>query len=717
MDRKVFMKIRFKQTFACIAFIAMYITTSYQPLVAANQASNQRPACIYEKLAEYHMPSLANLASDEEIKQQQFQKQNAEKLKDKKLNEIVVPPIGEVEKLKLFYNIVSAANQFVAPSNILHENVVHDLEFFSGPQANLTHHIFKYVDETQTTMGKIELQRLLAQPLTSVRNLQARQEAIKTLVENEKLANIIETYLQHIKSTENELVWFWKQIDEATEQFFSQVYFGKKFFIDFSGYNKNVAALELSALWTTVMVPSLVITEPFIGIALGVMFRRWIVRMDGFGNRDSFMHDYRQTLETTWRVIKDGAFRIPLGLGEYHNAPAYLRLLTVGASALVIWTFYRELSSAIREAHQCNTISNMIQSKMINVATYTNSLKMLGKIIATDKTLQQALPEFKALIELNQTESNEANTLFKMLESNTFKGEASFFSKKGAVLAAFKMMQTSKDTVISSLQAAGTLDAYLSIAKLYKKHKQNANATFCFVDYKEQQSKPYLKLDAFWHPSLNPNTVVTNTIELGNAGNAGNVILTGPNAGGKSTALKAITLAVIMAQTCGIAPAKAMTITPFAKITTYLNIVDTEGRESLFQAEMRRAQELLNTINSLRPGEFNFAILDEVFTGTNPEEGVAGAYGVAKNLAQHKQNMCIIATHFKKLTELDTATNGAYKNCKVSVDIHPDGSITPKYILEDGISDQKIALQLLQNAGFGGSILQDAYSILNQQQQ
>ena len=76
--------------------------------------------------------------------------------------------------------------------------------------------------------------------------------------------------------------------------------------------------------------------------------------------------------------------------------------------------------------------------------------------------------------------------------------------------------------------------------------------------------------------------------------------------------------------------------------------------------------------------------------------------------------MCIVATHYKLLTELEKEAAGLYQNYKVSVVIEPNGKIIPTYLLEKGISDQKIALQLLQNAGFGGSIVQDAYKVLNQ---
>ena len=243
------------------------------------------------------------------------------------------------------------------------------------------------------------------------------------------------------------------------------------------------------------------------------------------------------------------------------------------------------------------------------------------------------------------------------------------------------------------------------------KHVNNSNAKFCFPEIIESD-RPYVNINKLWHPFLNPEKVVTNDIELGRD-QAQNVILTGPNAAGKSTFLKAFTVSLILAQSFGIAPASAMKFTPFIKINTYLNISDEEGRESLFQAEMRRAQELLNSIKGLKKGEFSFVIMDEIFTGTNPKEGTAGAYGVAKSVSKYLQSICVVATHFKKLTELEEDTNGRFKNYKVYVNKFATGDIHYPYKVVPGISDQAIALLLLEQQGFDREILDEAYKAFN----
>ena len=128
---------------------------------------------------------------------------------------------------------------------------------------------------------------------------------------------------------------------------------------------------------------------------------------------------------------------------------------------------------------------------------------------------------------------------------------------------------------------------------------------------------------------------------------------------------------------------------------------------------MDRTQTLLNSIQSLKPGEYSFVIMDEIFTGTNPKEGKAGAYGVARSIANYSSCICVVATHYKRLTDLEPATNGYFKNYKVYVNISDDGTVTCPYKVVPGISDQAIALLLLEKHGFDKEILDEAYKVLN----
>ena len=106
-----------------------------------------------------------------------------------------------------------------------------------------------------------------------------------------------------------------------------------------------------------------------------------------------------------------------------------------------------------------------------------------------------------------------------------------------------------------------------------------------------------------WNPFIPRKKAVANSIIMDSQENRRNVILTGPNAGGKSTFITGITLNVLLAQTLSITTAQSVILTPFNKINTYINLADNiaEGK-SLFLCEADRAQAHLDIISQLAPG-------------------------------------------------------------------------------------------------------------------
>jgi DNA mismatch repair protein MutS len=201
-----------------------------------------------------------------------------------------------------------------------------------------------------------------------------------------------------------------------------------------------------------------------------------------------------------------------------------------------------------------------------------------------------------------------------------------------------------------------------------------------------------------------------------------NILLTGPNGSGKSTFLKSVMTNIILAQTLGIAFAKEIRLTPFQYLSTYLNIPDCQGRESLFQAEMTRCHQHLELLRNLeqRPARlgFSFNIMDEIFVSTNYLEGMSGAYAVIKHLGTLQNSCHIITTHFDKLTISDGQlltqnTIPGYTNKYFRIDTVGDPrsdnpEIHKDYLLRDGVNDRHLALHLLKLRGFDEELVRDA---------
>lgn len=632
-------------------------------LQAEDASSHQsQKITIYDRIGQQFLPSIAQTAQ-QEIKNNQSKKSNIEIINNK---------IGNAEKFNIFLCALSeySPEQLPSPSDVINTTTCSDIELLCGDDPeNLSHHLLSCVDHTLTTVGNIQLQKMLFTPLHDIKQLKNRQQIIKELINNEQLFNQVEQLLQNLKETEDELASFWKYQNAALTPLFQGTYFTLPLFSALFNYlhidsfksfvkylNSSSQALEARHLRRLLPGP-------------GMAFISYLLA-------SSLMNSYETgTLPSPWSIM--------WGINLY------------------------SLCKGIKNYH---TLTKTIQAKMINIATYINSVKALANVLEKNKKLAHLGCSVEDLKTIGGSDK-QAKKLVNFLESSTFKGKASFFSNHGKSLAALNLMKEATAGLINGVAAAGELDAYMSIAKLYKKYQNHSNATYCFVTF-EQKSKPHLNIDSFWHPFLDADKAVTNSVELGES-QGNNMVITGPNAGGKSTTLKGITTALLLAQSFGIAPARALSMTPFSKINTYLNIADAQGKESLFQAEMRRVAETVNMMESLKKDEFSFIIIDEMFTGTNPSEAEEAAYRVGKVLTHFGNSICILATHFKKLTQLEQETNGFYKNYKVWVTEKTDGTFHCPYKITPGISDQSIALKLLQQQGLTSFTLQKAFGNLN----
>jgi DNA mismatch repair ATPase MutS len=107
-------------------------------------------------------------------------------------------------------------------------------------------------------------------------------------------------------------------------------------------------------------------------------------------------------------------------------------------------------------------------------------------------------------------------------------------------------------------------------------------------------------------------------------------------------------------------------------------------------------------------GKLSLFIMDEIFNSTNPVEGIAGAYAIAKKMSEYSGCVLLFTTHYIYLTKLHKL--GRFTNYKMNI-VRKDGDITYPYKLSKGISKQYIALDLLGKNGFDQDIITEAVAI------
>jgi DNA mismatch repair protein MutS len=537
---------------------------------------------------------------------------------------------------------------------ILSAYAMTDLNILAG-ESDKSKNLISCLPKTQTTFGSIQLQKMLTELTSNTETIAKRQELLNVLLKNQDLLTELDATLQKIGSLENSLISFWSQITERKKM----------------------------------------------TLCSGI-----IDRQEQDGQRFSTNASW---LMTKMRLLFDGA----IGLGLIGSILSAKRVHTMAKNGTPIKEYLGSITSSLffpisfifltRKQYKAHREQFYAITELTNDCSQllANAQEILHTSCAQEE-FNIACPQLKK--ELNELiDNSSANKALRGLQSALNRTKTShtnfaryYTTNAGSVLAAYNHLRNDKKALCGILKSIGTIDAYVTMAKLYKESQLNNNRwTFVTI---ESATTPHLYLENTWNPMLQPDRAVPSSIELGLPAIGRYGLIGGPNAAGKSTLMRCVALAIIFAQTFGIAPATRASLTPFAQIATYLNISDDimQGK-SRFKMEAFRAQQLVQSIEKLPQGQFIFALMDETFSGTDPREGAAASYSILKYLVETApQSVILAATHYPLLKALEQDTNGLIKNYKVEANVNP---ISYPFNLQEGISNKIIALEILQEEG------------------
>jgi DNA mismatch repair ATPase MutS len=213
------------------------------------------------------------------------------------------------------------------------------------------------------------------------------------------------------------------------------------------------------------------------------------------------------------------------------------------------------------------------------------------------------------------------------------------------------------------------------------------------------QTKPILK-KMYYPKFIDDKNIVKNNCDL-----TKNMIITGPNASGKTTTLKTALINIALSQNIGFGCYDKCKLEPFENIHCYLNIPDTSGRDSLFQAEARRCKEIIDCIEEKeKDNEKHFAIFDELYSGTNPDEAVISAKAFMDFIVKNDNVTCLLTTHYVKLCK-KLSKNKKIENFNMKT-IKKNNNFSYTYELEKGISNVKGGLKVLSDMDYPKEILE-----------
>jgi hypothetical protein len=569
--------------------------------------------------------------------------------------------VQTVEKIEMSTNTVIKGlftDVKVATDSIkLGENVFHDLEMFKSFDG--ADGMFTQLCHTQLCGSRIFLKTLIENPISDIDILKARQRLVIS-IESFDHIQLFET----LKRNEHVLDWMFNADSNELSSIYNMVYFTS--FVT-KPLNKNGKILSMYNVYKILGAPLVGLFTPLVYFIIPY-FVLWYKFKIKFGFSEYI------------KLLFQGMFA-----GNMFINPT----ISIVSSVVSLIFYFQNLFNSFEISKAMNKINKLLVHKMNSLIEY---------ITAAEEVYYKCWnPEITRVLFKSGFGHYECCEQFKSIPTKPYS-----LLSMGSVGEKLRHYKTfSRDKYLPLLERVHMIDALLAISKL------KDIARFSFPVF-SRSIKPVLELKGVWHPSINPDVVVKNNINVDK-----NIILTGPNAGGKSTLIKSVLISIVLAQSFALTNCQSMKMTPLHFINSQMNVPDCKGKESLFEAEMMRSKENLDKLSELEDNkQRSIIVIDEMFNSTNPIEGIAGAYAIAKQMAKFRNNLVIITTHYVYLTRLAKEFPMMFTNIKMNVCIDETTNvITFPYKLQKGISTQCIALELLRKNGFDANIIDDAMLI------
>ncbi len=282
----------------------------------------------------------------------------------------------------------------------------------------------------------------------------------------------------------------------------------------------------------------------------------------------------------------------------------------------------------------------------------------------------------------------EANNEIRMLQSQEKAEIERILAQLSAEAGGFA------DSIIEGYQAAVELNVIFAKARLA--YQMKASLPVMNDDGK-------IELKKARHPLIDPHKVVPTDIELGL--HFDTLVITGPNTGGKTVALKTVGLLTLMAE-CGlmIPAGDNSRLSVFAEV-----LADIGDEQSIEQSLSTFSSHMVNIKQILQvAGKQSLVLLDELGAGTDPVEGAALAMAIIEALRGQGAKMAA-TTHYAELKAYALQTTGVENAC-CEFDVT---TLRPTYRLLIGVPGRSNAFAISERLGIPAQVVQRAKEMVS----
>ena len=614
------------------------------------------------------------------------------KTKEKETGPIDIAEINNVFKMPIQYN---------EKTRKLNGNIITDLELVKtiakekeeeeeeGSKEKEGEAIYNHVFKSSNILGKTVLEAFPKYYTTDTSFLKDTQELIKQFKTED--INTISNKHGFTDVNMEETVSNWKEIKGETG------FHSKYLYVDWSFgkfVNNNPKMLQLMSMYN--------ITSPLLSLLLPIfvlIIPFFIIKVKGIKLTMNGYIEVLKTIISQHSIVKvfTNFTQADMGQKAYLLASAAFYLFSIYQNILVCIRFYSNMKKIHEYINNFRNYLDYTITMMNYHLSFSNELTNYTKFNSDIKEKIDVLTKFK----------NEMDCI------TPFKFSLSKAVQIGHIMYTFYQLYENEEYHEAMLYSFGFNGYMNNICGL----KQNIdsgkmNSTIFTVsnkdtqdnkdkdkkkkEKKEKKGKPVFK-NMYYPKFIDDENVVKNDCDLNK-----NMIITGPNASGKTTTLKTVLINVILSQQTGFGCFDKLKMTPFDNIHSYLNIPDTSGRDSLFQAEARRCKEILDCIEE-RGDETHIASFDELYSGTNPEEAVSSANAFMEFIIKNDNVTCLLTTHYTKLCK-KLAKNKKIENYNMKT-LKKNDNFEYTYLIDKGISNVKGGRKVLSDMNYPKEIL------------
>lgn len=351
------------------------------------------------------------------------------------------------------------------------------------------------------------------------------------------------------------------------------------------------------------------------------------------------------------------------------------------------------------------SVSNSIRERLDKVIRSATYQKYLQDAIITQRNGRYVVPvkaEYKGEIsglvhDTSATGSTvfiepmtvvEANNEIKILKSKEKDEIERILFELSAEVADVR------ESILNSLSILVELDLYFAKAKL----AQKMNATRPILN-----DNCYIELKKARHPLLDKTKVVPINVSIGDEYKQ--LIITGPNTGGKTVTIKTIGLLSLMAA-CGL----LVPCNEGSQLSVFSNIFSDIGDEqsieqslSTFSSHMKNIISILEKVDNT-----SLVLLDELCSGTDPVEGAALAASILESFRKFGATLAA-TTHYAELKAYALDTDGV-QNASCEFDVK---TLSPTYRLLIGVPGSSNAFAISSKLGMDDSVIKRAKSLIS----